>query len=305
MTLDQMKQLKKQLGYSNEQIARESGVPLGTVQKIFCGLTEHPRKHTVDQLSVLFETKMNPMKSLNDVLSGITSVKLPGNGKYHPGITYELAGCESEGTDKTAVRENFVYGAEAKRQPYFTVDDYYALPKEERVELINGEFYEMLAPTPIHQRIVEEVTFQISSFIRNNKGSCMVVPAPVDVRLNEDDRTMVEPDVIVICKNHKAKLKEWGVMGAPDFVLEVLSDSTRDKDLHIKTKLYERAGVREYWMIDERKEHVLIWQKGRDEFPRIQNISGTAKISIFEKEMEVDLEAVRSAIEQAREWNEV
>lgn len=102
--------------------------------------------------------------------------------------------------------------------------------------------------------------------------------------------------MIVICKNHKAKLKEWGVMGAPDFVLEVLSDSTRDKDLHIKTKLYERAGVREYWMIDARKEHVLIWQKRRDEFPRIQNMSGTAKISIFEKEMEVDLDAVRSAI---------
>lgn len=269
MTLAQIKQLKQQLGYSNEQIAKESGVPLGTVQKIFSGLTENPRRHTIEQLSDFFETKIDPMK-----------------------------------TPDMVVRESFAYGTEAKNPSYYTVEDYYALPRDERVELIDGEFYEMLAPSMIHQSIVEEVTWQISTFIRSNKGTCKVIPSPIDVRINEDDKTMVEPDVIVVCKNRRAKLEKWGVLGAPDFVLEVLSDSTRDKDLHIKTKLYRNAGVREFWMIDTRKEQVLIWREGMDEVPIIQGISGTAKITVLEKEMDVDLDAVKNAIEQARSWSD-
>ena len=116
MTLDQTKQLKKQFGYSNEQIAKESGVPLGTVQKIFSGLTENPRRHTIEQLSDFFETKIDPMKTIDKDM---------------------------------VVRESFAYGTEAKNSLYHTVEDYYALPRDERVELIDGEFYEMLAPSMI------------------------------------------------------------------------------------------------------------------------------------------------------------
>lgn len=304
MTLDQIKQLKKQFGYSNEQIAKESGVPLGTVQKIFSGLTENPRRHTIEQLSDFFETKIDPMKTIDEVLNGIKSVRIQGNENYCPRITYELAGDKAGKTQDMVVRESFAYGTEAKNSLYHTVEDYYALPRDERVELIDGEFYEMLAPSMIHQSIVEEVTWQISTFIRNNKGACKVIPSPIDVRINEDDKTMVEPDVIVVCKNRRAKLEKWGVLGAPDFVLEVLSDSTRDKDLHIKSKLYRNAGVREFWMIDARKEQILIWREGMDEVPIIQGISGTAKITVLEKEMDVDLDAVKNAIEQARSWND-
>ena len=141
----------------------------------------------------------------------------------------------------------------------FTYADYRAWPEDERWELINGEAYAMAAPGLGHQTAVGELFVQISVFLRGKP--CRPFVAPFDVRLprgkeaDDDVTTVVQPDISVICD--PAKLDERGCRGAPDWVIEVLSPSTAAKDQIQKLAAYERAGVREVWLVHP-TDHVVI-----------------------------------------------
>ena len=101
-----------------------------------------------------------------------------------------------------------------KRQGEYTVEDYRALPEDVRAELIDGVLIFLEAPTFTHQELIAEILFDIQTFIRKNKGPCRVVPSPLDVQLDCDDRTMVQPDIAVICRNEpdheKGRLRRAG-----------------------------------------------------------------------------------------------
>jgi Uma2 family endonuclease len=144
---------------------------------------------------------------------------------------------------------------EASRTDY-TIDDYYALPDDVRVELIDGKYYDLASPTVIHQRLVMYLAISIKSYIDSKKGTCEVFAAPLDVRLDLDDRTMVQPDVMIICDPKKTQ-EGKRVEGAPDFVAEVFSPGTARKDFTLKYWKYKNAGVKEYWMIDPENKSVL------------------------------------------------
>ena len=141
----------------------------------------------------------------------------------------------------------------------FTYADYLAWPEDERWELINGEAYAMAAPGLAHQAAVGELFVQISVFLRGKP--CRPFVAPFDVRLprgkeaDDDVTTVVQPDISVVCD--PAKLDERGCRGAPDWVIEVLSPSTAAKDQIQKLAAYERAGVREVWLVHP-TDHVVI-----------------------------------------------
>lgn len=114
------------------------------------------------------------------------------------------------------------------RQGEYTLEDYYALPDDQRVELIDGVFYVMEAPTVTHQYGLMDVCIQLETYIRSQNGTCLALPSPVDVQLDCDDRTMVEPDIVVVCDWDK--IINRCIYGAPDLVMEVLSPSTLRKD---------------------------------------------------------------------------
>lgn len=152
--------------------------------------------------------------------------------------------------------ETVVYYA-GKQQGEYTVEDYYALPDERRVELIDGYFYDMAAPTTYHQLIGAEVYRQIANYIMDQGGGCTPFISPVDVQLDNDDRTMVQPDVAVICDPQQ--ITRRNILGVPDFVLEVISPSTKRKDCTLKLRKYENAGVREYWLADPYQKMVLAY----------------------------------------------
>ena len=148
--------------------------------------------------------------------------------------------------------------AKQTRQSY-TYADYQQWPEGERWELIDGEAYAMSpAPTRTHQAVVVELVRQIANFLEGKP--CQVFVAPFDVRLPErneaDDQieTVVQPDIVVVCD--ESKLDEKGCRGAPDWIIEVLSPSTASKDHVRKKSLYERHGVREYWLVHP-TDHVL------------------------------------------------
>lgn len=149
------------------------------------------------------------------------------------------------------------------REDNYTIDDIYALPEGQRAELIDGVIYDMAPPNTIHQRIVSELHYKIVDFIKKNNGSCHVFPAPFAVFLNKDNRNYMEPDLSIICD--KDKIDDKGCNGAPDWIIEVVSPSTKNKDYSIKLFKYRTAGVREYWIVNPLTETVQVYDLENNE----------------------------------------
>ena len=208
--LSELKKRKKELGYTNLEVARQSGVPLGTVQKIFAGVTKSPRI---------------------DSIAAIERVLFP---ERTPGI---------------------------KTDGDFTYGDYLALPDERRVELIDGVFYDMGAPNNCHQIIVGQLYVMFLNCIKDHP-ECMVLLSPLDVMLDNDEKTTLQPDLMVLCD--LSKMKKGRIFGAPDLVVEVISPGSRKKDLGIKVTKYMNAGVREYWVLDYERGKVIIYEMEKD-----------------------------------------
>lgn len=148
------------------------------------------------------------------------------------------------------------------RERIYTIDDIYALPDGERAELIDGQIYYMAPPSRKHQRITLEISATIREYIRENNGSCEVDIAPFAVFLNRNEKTYVEPDISVICD--PGKLNDKGCFGAPDWIIEIVSPSSRTMDYLTKLLNYKIAGVREYWIVDPDKNRVTIYRFGID-----------------------------------------
>ena len=145
-----------------------------------------------------------------------------------------------------------------RKEDFYTIDDIYLLPDGERAELIDGKIYDMAPPNTKHQALVMDLSYQIKDYIKRNNGECSVFPAPFAVFLNENDKNYVEPDITVICD--KNKITDKGCHGAPDWIIEIVSSSSRSRDYMIKLFKYRTAGVREYWIVDPDKHVVMTYQ---------------------------------------------
>lgn len=154
-------------------------------------------------------------------------------------------------------------GIPAHTSPY-TEDDYYSLPETVRSELIDGRFYDMPAPGRIHQEILMELAGTIRDHIRSKAGTCRVYPAPFAVCLSDDKKTVVEPDISVICD--PGKLTDRGCDGAPDWIIEIVSPGNPGHDYVRKLNLYLEAGVREYWIVDPQEKQVIVYLLDKDRF---------------------------------------
>lgn len=144
-----------------------------------------------------------------------------------------------------------------RKEKIYTIDDIYALPDGERAELIDGKIYYMAPPSWRHQRISRELHQTIANYIDSNNGKCEALAAPFAVFLNEDDINYVEPDISVICD--LSKLDDKGCHGAPDWVIEIVSPSSKPRDYLTKLFMYRTAGVREYWIVDPEKQRVMVY----------------------------------------------
>jgi len=176
----------------------------------------------------------------------------------------------------------------ALRDPeYHTYGDYLTWPEDVRYELIDGEAFLMApAPTVSHQDIAGEVYYQLRNALHGKP--CRALIAPVDVRLPRADEaderidTVVQPDVLVVCD--KKKVSERGVRGAPDWVLEVLSPSTAGHDQVRKLRIYERHGVREYWLVHPRDKVLTVYRlvDGQYGRPYTQELNGETPVGVLE-----------------------
>ena len=150
----------------------------------------------------------------------------------------------------------------------FSYKDYCKWTDDGRWELIDGIEYDMSpAPSRIHQKLSGELFVRIYDVLKEKQ--CDVYAAPFDVRLSDDAEasdeevfTVVQPDIVVVCD--ESKLDERGCLGAPDLVIEILSPDTAAKDMKIKRDLYEKHGVREYWLVHPTDKTLMIYSLGQD-----------------------------------------
>ena len=264
MTIQEMNERKRELGYSYEQIALLSGIPLSTVQKVLGGVTKAPRYETLKALEEVFK-------------------EVDWNFDF------------MEGEYASMVKEASPYGVQ-KKQGEYTLEDYFALPDEQRVELIDGVFYDMANPTGIHQVLGGELYALFREYIRKNKGDCVPIMSPIDVQLDCDDRTMVQPDVLILC-DRKKLVKKGGIYGAPDFIVEVLSPSTKKKDMVKKNQKYMDAGVKEYWMVDPDKKRVTVYLYEDPEVVHMYTFDDEVPVGIFNGECKINFAEIYEYME--------
>ena len=235
-------------------------------------------------------------------ISDLSGVPLPTVQRIVTGDTenpreYSLAGIEKALSCKM-VRETVAPSSYmSKAQGEYTVeDDYYNLPEDERCEIIDGVIYDMGAPTWTHQEILAILTVEIRNYIKSKNGPCKVLPAPLDVKLG--DKTIVQPDVLVLCDKKKNKQKR--VEGAPDLAVEIFSPSSRKKDATIKHNKYAEVGVREYWTIDPDNERVIVYLL-EDEYsvPRIYTFEDKVPVHIFNDDCKIDFSEIKKEL---AEW---
>jgi len=155
-----------------------------------------------------------------------------------------------------------------------TYEDSLCFPEDgRRHEVVNGEHVMTPAPNLRHQDVLGNLYWALKSHLRT-EGTGRLLLAPCDVVLSDFD--VVQPDLLFVAREHEAILTETHVEGAPDLVVEILSESTRKNDLVVKRKLYGRFGVREYWVIDPVVEAVAVYRLEAGELHKESELTAEA-----------------------------
>lgn len=281
MTLDEMIFYKKISGLSYMDIAERSGVPLSTVQKVFCRATSTPRNKTLLALGNAFEEFQSERLYLCD----------PAYEAEIKGKTYKKKDLEHyEGILSGGTNAIDLSSYENK-----SIDDYLALPNDVRVELIDGVFYDMAAPSYLHNQIAIQIWKALDDYIYKNNGKCSASIAPTDVQLDKDDKTMVQPDVLVTCDRDKITYAR--VVGAPDLIIEVLSESNWYHDVYRKKSKYESSGVREYWIVMPKQSKIIVYFFKKSSKPIEYTFNDIIPVNIWDGKCTIDFKVISERLD--------
>ena len=147
------------------------------------------------------------------------------------------------------------------KRPSCTAADFWSLPTGCHAELIDSELFDLETSAPVHQSLAGDIYQVLKAFIDQNEPNCRTFTSPFPVNLNSDDSLYVEPDVFVVC--NPSLISNRACEGAPDLIVEVVSPSSRRMDYLTKADRYERAGVREYWIVDPADKRTTVYQFAR------------------------------------------
>lgn len=271
MTLEEIKNKKKELGYSCKKISELSQIPLATVQKIFGGKTVAPRYDTIQALEKVLSINTLNRSYVSEEYANLLSFVCEPQPEYNPAPIRKLF----TGNDHT-------------------IDEYIALPEGTRVELIDGRFYNMAAPTTIHQFIGSELCSLFKDYIHTNNGSCVPFVAPTDVQLDCDNKTMVQPDVLVVCD--RDKITRERIIGAPDLIVEIVSPSNSAMDVLVKMLKYKKAGVREYWIVFPDEKMVMVYTFTKSDEPKHFSFDDCIPVDIWDGKCIIDFKYIYNQV---------
>jgi len=314
LSAEEMRAFKKHYRLTNDQISTGSGVPLGTVQKIFSGETKNSGYKTMALLEQFFLSleekgyRYLPTSTSRKGILGNAEVsgkaEILGDAEVpnragilnNAGISGSV-GILGEGSED--------YGSTVARNPHheqrYTIQDYFIQPNDRRAELIAGRFCDMAAPSIRHQRIVGSIYRQLADYLDKEQCGCEAFIAPCAVQPDPgDESTVLEPDVFAVCD--PSKITDTHIVGAPDLVIEVASPGTSGRDAGIKLNIYRNAGVKEYWMIDPQQGYAVIYTLQKDNaddgqtvneypFPEIHSLKEPIPVITSERKLMIDLRA--------------
>ena len=309
-TVEEMKKYIDEYGISYGEISKKSNVPISTVQKIFGGLVKKPRKSTLELLSkffIYYDWKsigkldsgdglysLNQLETIGmvaekhqlDILQKINESNSPHNNTN--GNNYNNDNIYINGSSAPKINNNSSDSSnDIFSQKKYTYNDYakLELPKGVRVEVMDGRLIRMDSPSIRHQLIAGELYRLISNYIRSNHGKCVPFVSPIDARLeyraDGSDKTILEPDVSIICDKDKLTGMKT-INGAPDFIAEITSPSTKKYDMYDKMNKYRITGVREYWVLDYDSDKIIKYNFEKDGELSMYSFSDKVSVDIYE-----------------------
>ena len=302
MDISDLKARRKAIGLTAKDIAYRAELPFGTVSKVFTGETKNPTFVTIEKIENVI--KQEEMKIRLETYAKAFAQYLEDHpdedvdrtefAKYYRkrhGLSPAPIALAKE--DDGAI----FHGTLAMRsRDLATIDDLHLLGESKNYELLDGHIIYNETPSLSHQRLVRSLGKIIDAYIESNNGECEVFDMGFNVRLCEDDYTLVIPDLFVLCD--KSILKEDAVWGAPDWVIEVVSRSTRSYDYKEKMHKYMAAGMREYWVVDPAKDRVVTFLEGEPMQIVIYGFDEKVPVYIYDMKLEMDFSSFKSGVIQ-------
>ena len=257
-SIEILKNRKKELGWSNYRLSKESGIPVGTLNKIFNGSTRTPREKTLRSL-----------------------VRAMGMEFYQLDPRIALA------------RETPIYNPSGVGN-LATISTYYSMPSEYRKELIDGKIFSLHAKSMVHQMVMHMLAASFYEYFERDYPEWRVFVHGCDVRLDSDDFTMVQPDIFVVHGQEKTANGNY-CMGAPDFIAEIVSPEEMAHDYDLKRYKYQNAGVREYWIVDPEKRKIMTYAFVRDGVPSIYTFDDAVRPYLY-PDLSVDFSKIKERL---------
>ncbi len=253
-----LKRRKKALKLTTEQVAYMAELPVSTVSKIMTGETKNPSYVTVEKIDEVLakEERMARAEAYKEAIRE----KL----ESHPEETMYLKHEEYEN---------------------MTVDELSDFGEDRYVELLNGKLIISERPWMNHVRLVEKIGYDVDSFIEKNDAEGEAFSTGLNVFLGERKDTLLIPDVLVVLDD--SKIVERGIVGAPDWVVEVTTEGTRHRDYNSKMHKYMECGVREYWVDDSEKEKVSVFINGEPMMVHVYTFDDHIPVGIYDGKLEI------------------
>ena len=293
MKIEDLKKRKEELGYTNEMVSELSGVPLGTVQKFFGGATSKPRFNTLQSIECALFPELHSKKEAALYKEIVENLSLDHAGRVSETSAIDDYSSEMPDSDHKLSYEKVLSW---KAPGEFTVDDWKSLPDGAWMELIEGVLYDRNYPTKRHQFVASQLVVKLSIAIERKGGPCLVL-GPAGVQPDENDnKNGFIPDVLIVCDREKYTKDEETIVGAPDYVAEVLSPSTEKYDRTLKLNKYWQKGVREYWLIDIKNEEVIVYQFDKAVPPVSYSFEDQIPLGISEGAIIIDFKSISDGL---------
>lgn len=296
MNKPDFKTRKKALSLTTAEVALLAELPVSTVSKIMTGETKCPTEITIEKIDAAL-SKEEARWRLEAYLLAIKDYCMEHKKEKFDSSEFEQVYRKKHDLEDKPISEANsksesypIWGNVAvKRQKSTSVKDFFKMSVENRwIELVDGKIIINEAPGMAHQMLVKSINKQIEHFIDENHGDCQAFDVGVNVQLDANEDTILIPDILVICD--KSKIKDFGILGAPDWVIEVVSPSTRHYDYKKKTYKYLNHGVREVWLVDPEKKVIVTYVDGEYMMSHLYQFGDEVPVSIYDERLKILVE---------------
>ncbi len=298
MNIDDLKRRKKVLKLTVAELAYMAELPVSTVSKIMTGETKNPSYTTIERLDKVL-LRMEMRSRVEAYRAAIEAYVLKHQDEDFDEKAFENLYRAEHGLSNDPIP--FAVPADSVNSDYksslapynrdlLTVDMFRDFGEDRNCELLNGYLIFNNAPNLRHQEIVQNLGRMIDHFIKNHHGGCRMFNVGVNVRLGDRNDTVLIPDIAVI--SNPDIIDEYGISGAPDWVIEVVSPSTKKRDYNDKMHKYMSSGVKEYWIVDPEKLRVTTYIEGEPMMAYIYDFEDDIPVYIYDGQLTVSISSL-------------